>query len=355
LKLVERYLLGQLIRPVLGVFLIVLVIILASFFSSHLAEAVVERFPLAVVFKLAALKVALYFDVLIPGAVFLGLLIGLGRLQAGYEITALASAGVGRASIIRPVLVVALIGLLLVAAVTHLFRPWAYATLYQLESEVAVEVDLERVEPGRFEIGDDQWMIFAEQRAGEVLTNVLVHQRLPTYRNILRAERLEQREMADGSIVLDFLGSVRFYRLDQNGDADLVNRTNALSVMLDPPAPVERERIRRALSFTRLLNAAGPLEWGEFQWRTVMPLSVVLLAFGALLLGRINPRHGKASKVVLGSVLVAVYFAALGSLSDQVDSGAIAIWPGLFWLPAVLVPVLILAMLVRWSGPGAPL
>lgn len=355
MKLLERYLLGQLIRPVIGVFAVVLVLVLASFFSSHLAEAVIERFPLSVVFQLASLKVALFFDVLIPGAIFIGLLIGLGRLQAGYEITALAAAGVGRPSIVRPVLAIALVGLLLVASLTHFFRPWAYATLYQLESEVAVEVDLERVEPGRFEIGDDQWMIFAERRDGAALADVLVHQRLPTYRNILRAERLEQRAAEDGSIVLDFLGNVRFYRLDQNGDADLVNRTNALSVLLDPPPAVERERMRRALPFTRLLNAAGPLEWGEFQWRTVMPLSVVLLAFAALLMGRINPRHGKASKVVLGSVLVAVYFAALGSLSDQVDSASIAIWPGLFWLPAALVPVLILAMLVRWSGPGAPL
>ncbi len=355
MKLVERYLLRQLIQPVIGVFLVVLVIVLASFLSSHLADAVVERFPLSVVFQLASLKLALFFDVLIPGAIFLGLLIGLGRMQAAHEITAFAAAGVGRQSIVRPVLVVALVGLLTVAALTHFFRPWAYDLLYRLESQVAVEVDLERVEPGRFEIGDEQWMIFAEQREGQTLSNVLVHQRLPTYRNILRAQRLQQREIEDGTIVLDFTGNVRFYRLDQNGDVDLVNRTDELSVLLDPPPSVERERIRRALPLQRLLNAAGPLEWGELQWRTVMPLSAVLLAFGALLLGRINPRHGKASKLVLGSVLATMYFAVLGSLSDQVDAGVIAIWPGLFWQPLLLTPLLLIAFVIRWRGPGAPL
>src|SRR6056297_746057 len=252
----ERYIALQLLRPVVGVFFIVLVIVLAFYFSRYLADAVVERLSLQAVAQLATLKVSLFFDVLIPGAIFLGIIVGLGRLQGGYEITAMAAAGVGRQSVVRAVLV----GLL-----THVFRPWAYENLYRMEGEMAAQIDLDRVEPGRFEIGDEQWMIFAERRDGEALINVLVHQRLPTYRNLLRAERLEQRSRDDGTIALDFLGNVRFYRLEQGGDADLVNRSETLTVVLDPPPPVERNRIRRALPFDRLVNAAGPLEWGELQ------------------------------------------------------------------------------------------
>lgn len=352
---IERYIALQLLRPVIGVFLVVLVVVLAFYFSRYLADAVVERLSLQAVAQLATLKVTLFFDVLIPGAMFLGLIVGLGRLQSGYEITAMAAAGVGRPSVIRAVLVIALAGLVLVGLLTHMYRPWAYEHLYRMEGEMAAQVDLDRVEPGRFEIGDEQWMIFAERRAGEALANVLVHQRLPTYRNLLRAERLEQRARADGTIALDFIGNVRFYRLEQGGDADLVNRSDTLTVVLDPPPPVERNRIRRALPFGRLIDAAGALEWGELQWRTVMPLSVVLLALTALALARINPRKGQASKLITASVVVALYFSVIGTLADRVDSETIPIWPGLFWLPLALTPVLALKLWHQWRGPGAPL
>ena len=352
---IERYIASQLLRPVIGVFFVVVVVVLAFYFSQYLADAVVERLSLQAVAQLATLKVTLFFDVLIPGAMFLGLIVGLGRLQSGYEITALAAAGVGRQSIIRAVLLIALAGLVLAGLLTHLYRPWAYEHLYAMEGAMAARVDLDRVEPGRFEIGDEQWMIFAERRDGEALANVLVHQRLPTYRNLLRAERLEQRARADGTIALDFVGNVRFYRLEQGGDADLVNRSDTLTIVLDPPPPVERNRIRRALAFGRLISAAGALEWGELQWRTMMPLSVVLLTFTALALARINPRHGQASKLVTASVVVALYFSVIGTLADRVDSGTIPIWPGLFWLPLVLTPLLVLKLWQQWRGPGAPL
>ena len=352
---IERYLAMQLLRPILGVFLVVLVVVLAFYFSRYLADAVVERLSLQAVGQLATLKVTLFFDVLIPGAMFLGIIIGLGRLQSGYEITALAAAGVGRQSVIRAVLVVALGGLILVGLLTHLFRPWAYEHLYRMEGEMAAQVDLDRVEPGRFEIGDEQWMIFAERREGDALANVLVHQRLPTYRNLLRAQRLRQRARADGTIALDFIGNVRFYRLEQGGDADLVNRSDTLTVLLDPPPPVERTRIRRALAFGELTDAAGALEWGELQWRTMMPLSVVLLSFTALALARINPRKGQTSKLITASVVVALYFSVIATLAERVDSGTIPVWPGLFWLPLVLTPLLTLKLWHQWRGPGAPL
>ena len=352
---VERYLAGQLLRPILGVFAVVLVIVLAFYFSRYLADAVVERLSLLTVAKLAGLKLGLFFDVLLPGALFLGTVIGLGWLQSGYEITAMAAAGVARSAVVRAVLSIALIGLLLVAALTHLFRPWAYQVLYRLESEMAVQVDLDRVEPGRFEIGDEQWMIFAGARDGAALRDVLVHQRLPNYRNMLRAERLEQRELPDGTIALDFIGQVRFYRLEQGGDADLVNRSDRLTVLLDPPPPAERNRIRRALPFSRLLEDAGPLEWGELQWRTLMPLSTVILGLSALALARINPRRGQASKLVSASLVVALYFSIIGTLADRIDSGSIPIWPGLFWLPLLMLPLLSLLLWRRWRGPGAPI
>ncbi|MDT8438462.1 MAG: LptF/LptG family permease [Wenzhouxiangellaceae bacterium] len=351
----ERYLLGQLLRPILGVFAVVLVIVLAFYFSRYLADAVIDRLSIGDVARLASLRVLLFFDVLVPGAVFLGVIVGLGRLQTGYEITAIAAAGVGRRALLRVLLTIALTGLLLVAALTHLFRPWAYTEMYRMEAEMAVQIDLDRVEPGRFEIGNKEWMIFAERRENGALAEVLVHQRLPTTRNLLRARRLQQRELEDGTVALDFIGDVRVYSLETGGAGDLIHQTERLTVLTDAPPPQGRNRIRRALTFAQLMDAPGELEWGELQWRTLMPLSVFLLALVGLAMARINPRTGQTSKLINASIVVALYFSVIGTLSDRVDAGTIPIWPGLFWVPLLLLPLLALVFWLRWRGPGAPL
>lgn len=351
----ERYIAAQLLRPILGVFSVVLLVMLAYYFSSYLADAVIDRLSIDAVIKLAALKLGLFFDVLIPVAIFLGAITGLGRLQSGYEMTAMAAAGIGRAPVVRAVLAIALLGLALVAGLTHVFRPWAYDTLYRMEGELIARVDLSRVEPGRFEVGDEEWVIFAESRDGAALTEVLVYQRTATYRNLLRAERLDQLDRPDGSIALEFSGNVRSYRLQQGGDADLVGRSDRLVVQFDPPAPVEPSRRRRALPLADLLRADGPLEWGELQWRTLMPLSVVVLVALALAIARINPRQGQTARVLLATLLVTLYFAAIGTLANRVDAGSMPIWPGLFWAPLIVVPLVVLRIWRAWRGPGAPL
>ena len=355
MKRIERYLVLQLMRPIIGVFAIIFVIVLAFFLSSYLADAVIDRLSVGSVALLTGLRLGLFLDVLIPASIMLGMVIALGRLQSGYEMTAIAAAGVGRAAIVRAVMIIALLGLMLVLVLSHVFRPWAYGLLYQMEGELVTRVDLSRVEPGRFEIGDEQWVIFAERRDGQVLEEVLVHQRLPSYRNLLRAERLEQQTQPDGSVGLLFSGNVRSYRLESGGDTDLISQSDRLLVQFDPPAPEERNRIRRALNLSDLLDDPGALEWGELQWRVLSPLSAILLALTALAIARINPRRGQAAKIVTASLLIALYFAVVGMLANRVDAETIPIWPGLFWLPIVIVPMLLLRFWQSWRGPGAPI
>ncbi|GAB4170114.1 MAG: LPS export ABC transporter permease LptF [Wenzhouxiangellaceae bacterium] len=351
----ERYVATRLLRPIVAVFTVTVVIVLAFYISRYLGDAVVERLDLATVGRLAALRLALFFDVLLPASLFLGVVIGLARLQIDGEIVALAALGCGRTVVLRAVLAIALSGMLVVVLLSHVFRPWGYAQLYRIEAETAVRVDLGRVEPGRFEVGDREWVFFAARRDGDALLDVVVHQRLENQRNLLRARRLTQHDLDDGRIGLRFDGDVRFYHVDLDGDADLVSRSESLMVLMDPPPPTERERLRRALAYSDLLRRGGALEWAELQWRSMMPLSVVLLLLTALLIARIQPRQGQTGRLLEASLLVALYFSVVGTLTDRIDSGAIPVWPGLFWVPIILVPVVAVMYWRRWSGPGSPL
>ena len=353
--LIERYLAREMLRPVLGIFLFLLVVVLVFYASQLLARAALEGLPMDIVMRMAALRLGLYLDVLIPIALLLGIVIGLGRLQAAHEITALAAAGGGRRRIILALLLWVLFLALLVAALSMLFRPWAYASLYELERELAAELNLDRVEPGRFQVGDQQWLIYAESRSAGGLDQVLVRQRADQFSGLLRAARLSQEDAGEGALRLIFEGDVRSYTMAPDGEPDIVASFDRFDVLLQVREPPRRQQLRRAMSTLELTERPDPIEAAELHWRLVSPASVIVLALAGVALSRINPRLGQSARVLSATVTGTLYFSVLGVLINWLEQGRLDIWPGAFLAP---LGVLILLAIRYWlvqRGPGAPL
>ena len=352
---IERYLAREILRPAVGVFVFLTVVVLVFYASKFLARAAVEGLPMDVVMQMSALRLAVFWDVLIPVSMLLGIVIGLGRLQSAYEIIAVAAAGIGRARILSALAGWVLVLAVLVGALSLVFRPWAYSTLYALEQEVAAEVDVERVEPGRFQVGDQQWLIYAEGRSDGGLDEVLVHQRTNGAEGLLRARRLEQVNDRNGLIRLVFSGDVRSYRTDPAAQDELIGRFERFEVSFQSRPPPERDQLRRALSTPTLLGSSDPVEVAELNWRLVSPLSVLVLALAAVAMSRVNPRLGQSARVMTATLSGTLYFSLMGVLVNWLEQGAIGPWPGAFLAPLAVLLILAARYWLFQRGPGAPL
>jgi len=353
--IIERYLAREILRPVLGVFVFLMVVVLVFYASQLLGRAAIEGLPMEIVGRMAILRLGLFLDVLLPISLLLGIVMGLGRLQSAHEVVALAAVGAGRRRILSALGFWILLLALLVAAMSMVFRPWAYATLYDLERSMAAELNLERVEPGRFQVGDQQWLIYAEGRSAGGLDEVMVHQRLDDLSGILRARRLEQQDDGDGVIRLVFSGDVRSYRIESQGENDLIGRFDQFEVVFEGRPPPRRAQIRRAMSTWSLMKSDVPIEIAELHWRLVSPISVLVLALAAVAMSRINPRLGQSARVLSASVVGTIYFSFLGMLINWLERGAIDAWPGVFFAPMAVLVVLMIRYWLVQRGPGAPL
>ena len=353
--LIERYLGREILRPVIGVFLFLVVVVLVFYASQLLARAALEGWPMDVVGTMAGLRLGLFLDVLIPISVLLGIVIGLGRLQADHEIIALAAAGGGRRRIIRALGVWVIVLALLVAALSMVFRPWAYATIYQLERDMAAALNLERIEPGRFQVGDQQWLIYAEGRSAGGLDRVMVHQRLDDGSGMLRARRLEQVDDGNGLVRLIFLGDVRTYRNEPDGGDDLIGQFDRFEVVFHSRPPPQREQLRRAMTTPVLMQSTDPIEVAELQWRLVSPLSMLVLGLAAVAMSRINPRLGQSARILSATMVATLYYSFLGMLTNWLEQGVLAFWPGVYLAPMALMLVVMIRYLLVQRGPGAPL
>ncbi len=353
--LIQRYLAREILRPVVGIFTLLVIVVLVFYASQVLARAALEGLPMDIVLRLAGLRLGLFLDVLIPIALLLGVVVGLGRLQAAHEITALAAVGAGRRRVLLALLLWVLLLAALVAATSMLFRPWAYSVLYDLEQALAAELDLDRIEPGRFQVGDDQWLIYAEGRSAGGLDRVMVRQRADEFSGLLRARRLTQEPAGEGVLRLVFEGDVRSYTMVDGDEPDTVASFDRFDLLLEVRAPPPREQLRRAMSMDELWASAEPIEMAELQWRLVSPASVIVLALAGVALSRINPRLGQSARVLSATLAATVYFSGLGVLINWIERGDLAFWPGAFMAPLLVLFGLAVRYWLVQRGPGAPL
>ena len=353
--LIQRYLARETLRSVVGIFLFLLVVVLVFYASQLLARAAVEGLPMDIVLRMAVLRLGLFLDVLIPIALLLGVVVGLGRLQAAHEITVLAAVGAGRRRVVLALLTWVLLLAVVVAAASMLFRPWAYTVLYELERELAAELDLDRIEPGRFQVGDDQWLIYAEGRSAGGLDRVMVRQRADEFSGLLRARRLTQEPAGAGVLRLVFEGDVRSYTMAEGDEPDMVARFDRFDLLLEVRPPAPREQLRRAMSMQELWASPQPIEMAELQWRLVSPASVFVLALAGIALSRINPRLGQSARVLSATLAGTIYFSGLGVLINWIEQGDLAFWPGAFLAPLLVLVGLGVRYWLVQRGPGAPL
>jgi lipopolysaccharide export system permease protein len=355
MRRIERYLAAEIARPLAGTLFGLTVVVLVFYASKILGEAATDRFSIEFVGWLVLLRLGMYMDVLLPVALLLGIVLGLGRLQTAHEMTALAAVGAGRRRIMialaGPVLTIAL----LVGVMSIVYRPWAFSTVYGIEAEIASQVDLTKVEAGHFMPLSRDWLLFAERRSDETLENVIVRQRHPEASGVLRADQLRQETHGPDQRRLVFDGNVRLYRFGGATPEDFLARVDRLEVVFTPPPPPVRERIRRTLPIAELRRSDDPMYQAEMQWRLLAPINVVLLALAGVALGRIDPRRGQSARVLSASLVVTLYFSALGALINWLEQGRIEPWPGAFWVPLVALALLALRYRLVHRGPGGPL
>lgn len=345
-SIIDRYLareMGQNLGLVAGV----LVVMFASFSAARfMAEAAAEGLGMAVVFQLVALRTLIALEVLLPIALYLGVVMGLGRMHHDQEMTALRAMGVGEPRVLRPVALLAVPLAIVVGLISLQARPWAYYWNYQLQAESRAELDLARLAPERFQGNADTGRVFYARRiqAGQNrMQGLFLYHRDGDRREILLASQATRQDTKPGQRTRLLLENGNAYHLGTNLDADQLLRFGELTLTLEEPDTLVGYK-RKAASQAALLASEDPADLAELQWRLSRPLSTVLLALLAVPLSRTAPRRGRHARLLAAVLAYAAYYNLGGIARTWVEQGAVGAFPGLWW-PHALLAMVLLAML----------
>ncbi len=293
----------------------------------HILELVVRNSaPVGSVLKVVSLSLPLAFTITIPAGVLVGILIGLSRLAADSEITAMRASGIGVWSFLR-ILGIFVLSAWLLSMVNGVYlAPYSQAALGRLSDRLKTAQASFEVQPRVFYEGFPKIVLYVQDVHGGTRAAVwkgvfLADNSTPGSPRIWQAEqgilvsegptRLHLHLVNGSTHETDAKDPDR-YQISSFQETDIPIELPAADNKPDvEPVPVSEMTTRRLLEQA---SSAPPAiaRWYliEFHRRLALPAACVVLALVGIPLGLSSKKGGKSSGFVLAIGLVFLYYSA---------------------------------------------
>ena len=345
----DRYLLKEVIQGWLAVTLFLWLMLVSNRLVRYLGDAASGEIPGDLVFKLLGLKMVWYLVHVVPFALALGVMLGLGRLYRDNEMTVLSACGVGPWRIYKPLFGFGVLVAIVLAWLALFISPEIEGLSNRMAKTAKEQANLSILGAGRFnEMQHGRFVFYAERfsKDKQNMENLFILVRSLTGKppQLLTARSAYRKHDAETGD--DFLVLVDGYRYEgQPGRADYrIMQFGEYGVRIDLPDKVEVEEKTASIPTGVLMGSADPEEIAELQWRIAMPVSVMVLLFLTMPLSRSSPRQGRYGRMVIAILLFVIYYNFLATAKFWVSEGKVPPVIGLWWVP-VLTVLLTMALL----------
>lgn len=350
----ERYLHQSIFKPILAALALLASVFVCFAMADLLNDAVASFTSSASLPKLLLVQTLIASEVLLPSALYFGVVDGLGRMYRNSELVVLYASGWSEARAAATVCQVVVPMAILVGVLSILVRPLAYEMSYALEAESVQGIEPQSLVPGRFyPLGNSNLTLSIGGLDGEVMRDVFVQGEANEGSRVIRAKegRLVELPITDHGIAGERhieLTDGYAYRLGKDTDHEYTYEH--LYLRLDSPTASGDVRNRRAKATEVLFDSDDPKEVAELQWRLTLPVTSLLLGLLAVPLARNAPRQSRFRQMLVAILAYAVVFNLAIIAKGWVESGVVGTFPGLWWVHAVMLFALII--LFRRPAPG---
>jgi len=352
-RIFDRYLLKEVIYGWLAVTIVLWLILISNRLVLFLSDAASGDIAANVIFKLLGLKMVWYMVHVIPFALALGIVLGLGRLYRDNEMTVMSACGVGTWRIYRPLLAFGVLVALALSWLALVISPQIQGVSNRLTLMAEEQADLTLLGAGRFnEIQDGRLTFYAETLSPDKqrMENLFIvlrpenrnSKKLPQLLTAKSAYRKHDRDSGDNYLVL-----VDGYRYEgRPGAADYrIAQFSEYGVRIELPGSEHIVDERETRPTATLMQSSNPKDIAELQWRMMMPVSVIVLLILAVPLSKSSPRQGRYGRLVLAVLLFVIYYNLLGIAELWVKEGTVSPVIGMWWV--ALLPLLLTLLLFR--------
>ena len=352
MTILQRYLVRQLAHGIAASALVLLLVSLGGVFTDLVSEIARGRVPAPLLFSQLGLRIVVFLPLVLPLALFIGLILSIGRLYRDSEMAVLAALGQGPRQLITPLLLVGLPVVLAVAAVSLWLGPWAERVARQAIDDAHRSFLVAGLDAGRFvELPGGRGVVFV----GELSPDGRQFRRL--FVQMERDGRVDVITAVEGEMFV--AGGGRFLRLRDGfraegvpGQADFrLQRFEVNEQRLPDVESRNRDPLAGRPSLQLLAADATPRARAELHYRLGVPLFALALLLLALPLAHSPPRQARYGRLIV-AVLAYVFGMNLLVLGKAwLGAGQVPDWAGLWWLH---LPLFGLAFVLLWREGRMP-
>jgi lipopolysaccharide export system permease protein len=353
-RTIDRYVLRELLGSFGASFAVLLLVSLGGLLADLTSKIARGKVPAGLLLSQLGLRAVDVLPLLLPLALFLGVLLAYSRLYRDSEMAVLGGAGLAPRHLLRPLLGLAVVVALVVGTVSLWLSPAALrASLVMIEAANR-SLLVAGLEAGRFvELPGRQTVVYFGSMSddGSEFGRLFVHSE--------RDGRVDLVTAREGRLFTESVGEERYLSLSDGfrlegvvGQHDyrmMRFARNDIRVPDSEPTTLGRDELRMD---TRLLLAAGePALRAELHWRLGAPLAVLALALLALPLARTPPRGARYGRLLLALLAYIVYLNLLALGRIWIADGTLPPAVGLWW---VHLPVFAIAAWLLWRDERLP-
>lgn len=341
MKILNRYILREVLLTWFAVTAVLLFILLTNQFARVLGKAATGELPREAVLILLGLTSIQFLTVLIPVALLLAIMLGLGRMYRDSEMVAILACGIGSIRLYRPLILLAAVLAMTIGWLATTVTPWSLR-LAEITRYAAQEtMEFGSLEPGRFHSDSDGKTVFFAEAVEEdgTLSNVFIQRRNKdnVEVSVSRKGALTEADENGWRTMLLFDGK-RYEGVPGSPVFNLMEFAEE-GVPLRPAMTKVKLDKTEMLPFDALIGSDDPVLMAELQWRLSGPVMIFVLTLLAVPMARTNPRQGRYAKILFAILVYMLYSNMLGISRSWLEDGRIHPLLGMLWVHVLMAGV----------------
>lgn len=331
--IVFRYLAREVLLSMLAVSSVLLIIIMSGRFVKYLSRAAMGELDPSVLFSIMLYRLPGFLELILPLGLFLGFLLGYGRLYLESEMTVLEACGMSRRRLVAYSMGPALLVAVIVGVLSSVISPYGASETNKIFDQQENRSELESLVPGRFQRQKDSARVTYTDSVGKDGQLGMIFMADRNKSN----QRLQITLAQSGNTMTDADRGQRFLVLEEGyryegvpglGDYIELGFARYGSEIERKNSEIRYDNVE-ALPTSVLWSSVEPEQRAQLSWRLSLPVLAIVVTLLAVPLSRVNPRQGRFARLVPSILIYLAYISILSSVTSQVSEGEsspIAIW-----------------------------
>ena len=340
----NRYFSRELALTFVAVSAVLLAVVVSKSFVSLLTRVMDGKMSADAVLSILGLGILEAAILLAPFALFISVMLVLGRLYCDSEIYAIKANGISLLRLFRYAVLFVLPVIMLLGYASVFLAPQIAQKIEIIKIESKERTSIMGLVPGQFiEARQGEWVVFIEaaERKSGTAKNIFIYDRRGDRVSIETAHSVQQTDspLLEGKSLILSQGQ-RYEGIPGEGSFTVLSferhivRIPELNVALDRNDP-------EFMTVAQLMGSHSTSAQAELQWRVSIPVAALLLVLLAFPLSVVRPRQGRFAKLGLAIVIFLIYSNLMILAETWVANGRIPTVPGIFVVHGALALMIV--------------